>query len=59
MNRKSVGFYPKLHLVKVIVGGNAKDSGDIQFWEEGLMVVYRGDTHVGVWGTILSYIANR
>ena len=59
MNRKIVGFYLKLYLAKGIVGGNAKDSGDIQLWEEGLTVVYRGDTHVGVWGTILSYIANR
>ena len=33
--------------MKGILGGNAKDSGEIQFGEEGLAVVYRGDAHVG------------
>ena len=45
--RKSVDFYFKLHLVmKEIVDGNAKDYGEVQFEEEGLAVVYRGDSHV-------------
>ena len=59
VNRNSVGFYLKFHLVQGIVCGNAKDYGDICFREGTLEVVYRGDIHVGVRGMILSYISNR
>ena len=48
MNRKSIGFYIKLHLVKGIVGENGEDSVEIRFGEEFLVVVYRGDTYGGV-----------
>ena len=58
VNINSVGFYLKLCLVKVGVCGDAEGSGEIQFGEEGLAVVYRGYTHGGVWGIILSYIYN-
>ena len=58
LNVNSIGFQLKLHLVKGIVGGNADDYGDIQFGKEVLAVFYCGDTHGGVWGIILSYIAN-
>ena len=40
-------------LVEGVLGGNAKDSGDIQFGEEGSAVVYRGNTHNVAWGIIL------
>ena len=59
VDRKRVVFKHKLHLVKSIVGGNADDYGEVRFWEEGLTVVYRGDTHCGAGGIILSYISNR
>ena len=52
------GPYLKFNLVKGIVGGNGKDSGEIRFGEEGLAVVYRGDTHGGAGGLILSCISN-
>ena len=35
------------------------DSGEVRFGEEGLAVVYHGDTHVGVRGIIISCIANK
>ena len=53
------GPYLKFNLVKGIVGGNGKDSGEIRFGEEGLAVVYLGDAYVGAGGIILSFIANR
>ena len=59
VNGESVGFQLKLYLVKGISGGNAECSGEIQFGEEGPAVLYRGDTHGGVWGINLSYVANR
>ena len=54
---KECWFQIKLYLVQGIVGGDAKDYGDIQFGQEGLAVVYRVDTHSGVWVIILSYIS--
>ena len=45
--------------MKRIVGGDAEDSGEVHFGEEGLAVIYRGDTHIGAGLTILSYNANR
>ena len=59
LNGKSIGFYIKLHLVKGILGGNAEDSGEIRFGEEGITVVYLEYTNDGVRGKILSYIDNR
>ena len=44
--------------MKGIVGGNAKDYGVVCFEEEGLTVVYHGDTHVGSGKIILIYISN-
>ena len=58
-NIKSFGFYLKIHLVKGIIGGNAKNSGKIRVGEECLAVIYHGCTHGGLRGKILRYIANR
>ena len=33
--------------MKGIVGGNSNDSVEVQFGEEGITVVYRGNAHVG------------
>ena len=44
--------------MKGIVGGNAKNSGEARFGEEGLTVVYLGDANVGAGGIILRYIVN-
>ena len=51
-------FQIKLHFMQVVVGGNANDSGEIQFGEEGIAVVQRLYTHGRVWVTIIIYIAN-
>ena len=45
--------------MKGIVGENYEDYGEIRFGEEGIAVVYRGYTHGGVRGIILSYNDNR
>ena len=58
VDRNIVDFYLKLHLMKGTVGGNAEDSGEIRFGEEGLAVVYCVDAHVGAGVIILSYISN-
>ena len=58
VNINSVGFYLKLCLVKVGVCGDAEGSGEIQFGEEGLAVVYCGYTPGVLWGMIISYTAN-
>ena len=58
VDRYSVGFQLKLHLVKVILGGNAEDSDEVWFGEECLAVVYHGETHIGSGGVILNYIDN-
>ena len=55
----NIGFYLRFNLAKGIVGGNAEDFGEVRFWEEGLVVVYCGDTRGGEGRVILSYIANR
>ena len=39
--------------MKIIVGGNSKDSGEVQFREESFAVVYLGDAHVGAGGIII------
>ena len=44
--------------MKGILYGNSQDYGEIQFAEEGLVVVYCGDTHDRVRGIIIIYIAN-
>ena len=59
VDRNSVGFYLKLHLVKVIVVGYAKDSGEVPSREEVLAIFEHGDAHVGSGVIILSYISNR
>ena len=46
-------------MVKGIVGGNAENYGEIRFGEEGITVVYHGDTHGRVQGRIIIYISNR
>ena len=58
MDRKSIGFYLNFHSVKGAVCGNSKGSGYIWFGEDGLAVVYRGDTCGGLGGVLLSCIAN-
>ena len=45
--------------MKGILGGNAKDYGEVRFGEEVVVVVYHGDSHVGAGGLIISYISNR
>ena len=47
MDRKGVPLQFELHLVLGIVGGNAKDSGEVPFWKETFSVVYCGYSHVG------------
>ena len=59
VNRNIIGFYLKLNLVNVVVGGNAEDCGEIHFGEEGIAVVYCGDTHGVVRGINISFIANK
>ena len=58
LDGESIGFYIELNLVKGIIGGNAEDSDEIRFGIEVIVVVYRGDTCVGVRVIILSYIYN-
>ena len=59
VGRNNIGFYLRLNLVKGIVGGNAEDFGEVRSWEEGLVVVYCGDTRGGEGRAIIRYIANR
>ena len=56
VNINSVGFYLKLCLVKVGVCGDAEGSGEIQFGEEGLAVVYPGYNRGRLRGIVISYI---
>ena len=38
VNRNSISFWFRLNLVKEILGGDAKDSGEVRFEEEVLLV---------------------
>ena len=58
VDRNIIDFWCKLHLVKVIIGGNSKNSGEVRFGEEDLAVVYHVDSHVGAGGVIIIFVAD-